>query len=318
MRNAKRQKRPTGCARVAVRNGFPDEVLGGLYPFEDRTVVLDDGTSMHYVEMGRAGLRRPTFLLLHGNPTWSLLWRSVVKPLSRVARVVAVDHVGFGRSDHPTRRGYHTVERHVRNLEEFVQRAGLRRVVPVMHDWGGPIGLGWAERHGDDLAGLALLNTWAFVERERLHVPAWYKATRAKGVGELLYGRGNVAIERMLPMGCAKPVPPEVMEGYRHPFPNAQSRAALVAAPRMVPTSDRHPEWAALARIEKALGSLDVPARIVWGEKDPVFPRRFALAFHAALPKAEYPVFLPDAGHFVPEDAPQAVVDQLVPFARIV
>lgn len=300
---------------MAVRNGFPDEVLGDLYPFEDRTVVLDDGTSMHYLDVGR-GFRRPTFLLLHGNPTWSFLWRKVVAPLSRVARVVAVDHVGFGRSDHPAAPGYHTVERHVRNLEEFVQKAALKRVVPVVHDWGGPIGLGWAARHRDELAGLVVLNTWAFTEREPLKLPAWYKALRAPGVGELLYRRRNVAVERMIPMGCAQPVPEAVMAGYRHPFPNVGSRAALVAMPRLVPDGPKHPEWTTLDRIEKALPGLDVPARIVWGARDPAFPKRFAHAFHAALPKAEYPVFLPDAGHFLPEDAPDALVQQLAPFAK--
>ncbi len=290
---------------MALRNGWPDAVLGGHYPFEDQSFQLADGTTMHYVEMGETGRRRPTLLLLHGNPTWSFLWRRFLAPLSRHARVVAVDHVGFGRSDHPEDVRYHTVERHVRNLEEFVSGLGLRRVVPVVQDWGGPIGLGWATRHPDEVAGLGILNTWAFTEK----VPV-------RGLGDLMCRRANLMVERFLPRLLRNGAAEEVMAAYRHPFPTPQSRSALVAMPRMVPDRPEHPEWGTMDRIEKALPSLDVPARIVWGAKDPVFSKRYAWAFKEILPRAEEPVFLPDAGHFLQEDTPDAVVHELAGFVK--
>ena len=174
---------------MAVRNGVPDPALGDLSPFQDRYVRLADGTSMHYVEWGGSGLRKPTLLLLHGNPTWSFLYRDWIRPLSKVARVVAVDHVGFGRSDHPADPRYHTIERHVRNLEEMAAELRLKRVVPVVHDWGGPFGLGYATRHRDDVAGLVVLNTWAFTRRVPMRLPALAVPALAAGLAFAVVAR---------------------------------------------------------------------------------------------------------------------------------
>lgn len=300
---------------MAVRNGVPDPVLGTLYPFEDRYTRLDDGTTMHWIEMGSAGWRKPTFLLVHGNPTWSFLWRDWMAPLSRLGRVVAVDHVGFGRSDHPRDPGYHRLERHTRNLEEFVARLRLKRVVPVLHDWGGPIGLGYATRHPEDLRGLVVMDTWAFTRRLRLRLPWWYKGLRSRRVGEWAYARRNLAVETFMPRLLRPPVPDAVMAGYRHPFPTAVSRAALVGAPRMVPDRPDHPDWAALDRVERSLAAIDVPALPLWGADDPVFPKRFAWAFKDALPRAVEPRFV-DAGHWPQEDAPQAALGEVLAFAN--
>jgi len=301
---------------VAVRNGVPDPALGDLYPFQDRYVRLSDGTSMHYVEWGHAGLRRPTLLLLHGNPTWSFLYRDWIRPLSRVARVVAVDHVGFGRSDHPADPSYHTLERHVANLGELVAELGLRRVVPVLHDWGGPIGLGWARRHPDDVAGLVVLDTWAFARRVPLRLPLLFRLMRAKGVGEYLYGRRNFFVEGFLPKLAQRPLSPAVMDGYRHPFPTPASRTAVVQFPRLIPTAPGHPSWAELERIEAALPGLDVPAIVLWGAKDPAFGKRFAWGFSEALPRHPQPVFFGNAGHWLQEDIPEALVPRVADFAR--
>ena len=296
---------------MALRNGWPDPILGGHYPFEDRSFQLADGTSMHYIEMGSSGFRRPTLLLLHGNPTWSFLWRRFLAPLSRHARVVAVDHVGFGRSDHPDDWRYHTLDRHIANLEELSAGLGLKRVIPVVQDWGGPIGLGWATRHSDELAGLAVLNTWSFTRRVPVRLPLAYRALRTPGIAELALRRANVLVEQALPRLLKERPTPEVMAAYRHPFPTAASRAALVAMPRMVPVKPGDSGWETLDRIEKALPSLDVPARIVWGAHDPVFSKKFAWAFSEALPKAGKPVFLDGAGHFLQEDAPEPIIEEI-------
>ncbi|HLF17000.1 MAG TPA: alpha/beta fold hydrolase [Candidatus Thermoplasmatota archaeon] len=301
---------------MALKTGWPDLALGGLYPFEDQYFQLSDGTTMHYVEMGKAGLRRPTILLLHGSPTWSFLWRRFLQPLSRHARVIAVDHVGFGRSDHPEDPRYYSLERHIRNLEELAAGLGLKRVVPVVQDWGGPIGLGWATRHPDKLAGLFLMNTWAFTERMPARLPWWFKALKAPGVGELAYRRRNLYVEGFLRRLLRKPPTPEVMAGYRHPFPTPKSRTGVLAAARMIPTGPKHPDWATLAKVEKGLLSLDVPARIVWGAKDPAFAKRFAWAFAEALPRAGKPTFLEEGGHFLPEDEPDQLIAEIEAFTR--
>lgn len=301
---------------MAVRNGVADAVLGDLYPFQDRYVRLSDGTTLHYVEWGGGGLRKPTLLLLHGTPTWSFLYRDWIRALSRVARVIAVDHAGFGRSDHPSDKRYYSLERHVRNLEEFTAELGLKRVVPVMQDWGGPIGLGYATRHPDDVAGLVVLNTWAFTRKVPVRLPLSYRLLRAPGIGEFAYGRRNLFVEGHLPRLMQKPLPPAVMDGYRHPFPTAASRVSLVQSPRMIPTRPDHPDWPTMDRIEKALPGLQCPATILWGARDPAFPKRFAWAFSETLASHPQPVFLANAGHWLQEDAPDLLVPRVAAFAK--
>lgn len=300
---------------VAVRNGVPDAVLGDLYPFQDRYVRLADGTTLHYVEWG-GGFRKPTVLLLHGNPTWSFLYRDWIRPLSKVARVVAVDHAGFGRSDHPSDPRYYSLERHIANLEELAAELRLRRVVPVMQDWGGPIGLGYATRHAADIAGLVLLNTSVFVSKAPWKLPLAFRMLRARGVGEYVYGRRNLFVESFIPKLMQKPLPPAVMEGYRHPYPTPSSRVGIVQSPRMIPDGPSHPSWPTLARIEEDLPGLDVPATVLWGAKDPAFGRRFAWAFSEALPRHPQPVFFPNAGHWLQEDIPDLLVPRVASLVR--
>ncbi|MEA3203255.1 MAG: cis-3-alkyl-4-acyloxetan-2-one decarboxylase [Thermoplasmata archaeon] len=301
---------------MALRNGWPDEALGELYPFEDQWFQLSDGTQMHYVEMGRAGLRRPTVLLLHGSPTWSFLYRDFIAPLSRHARVIAVDHVGFGRSDHPRDPRYHGLDRHIRNLEELVAGLGLKRVVPVVQDWGGPIGLGFAGRHPEKLAGLVVMNTWAFTTAVPMKMPRVLKLLRARGVGEWLLGRRNLYVEKFIPKYTERDLPEAVMAGYRHPFPTRASREALVQFVRMVPDRPGHKEWATMAEVEHGLTQLDVPARILWAENDPAFGKRNAFAFRDLLPSHPEPTFYPGAGHFLQEDIPGALVAEIRDFLR--
>lgn len=300
---------------MASRNGAADPVLGDLYPFEDRYVRLGDGTTMHYVEWG-GGWRKPTVLLLHGNPMWSFLYRDWIRPLSKVARVVAIDHVGFGRSDHPTDPRYHTLERHIRNLEEFAAEARLRRVVPVVNDWGGPIGLGYATRQPDDLAGLVVLNTGAWNPRGKDRLPLPLRVMRMRGLGEWLNGRRNMTVEAFIPRLMQRPLPEPVMAGYRHPFPTPRSRVAVVQSPRMIPDGPAHASWSAMARIEAGLPALDVPAAIYWGTKDPVFPKGAAWRFTEALPRHPQPTFLEAAGHWPQEDVPEVLVPRVASFVR--
>jgi pimeloyl-ACP methyl ester carboxylesterase len=300
---------------VAVRNGVPDAALGDLYPFQDRYHRLSDGTTMHYVEWG-GGFRKPTVLLLHGNPTWSFLYRDWIRPLSKVARVVAVDHVGFGRSDHPSDPRYYTLERHVRNLEELSAELGLKRVVPVVQDWGGPIGLGYATRHADDINGLVVLNTSVFPTKVPTRLPLAFRAMKARGVGEFVYGRRNLFVESFIPRLMQKPLPPAVMEGYRHPYPTPSSRVGIVQSPRMIPDRPGHRDWPTLARIERDLSDLDVPATILWGSKDPAFGKRHAWAFSETLPSHPRPVFFDNAGHWLQEDIPGLLVPRVEALVR--
>ncbi len=136
--------------------------FGGRFPWKSRLVNVDHGVRQAVIDEGPRDAKA-TFLLLHGNPTWSYLYRDFIQRLSTKYRVIAPDHVGFGRSDKPRDPRWYTLDRHIANLGKVLAELKPSRVVPVMQDWGGPIGMGWATRNPQDVAGVVVLNTWAFV-----------------------------------------------------------------------------------------------------------------------------------------------------------
>src|SRR5260221_2442629 len=135
--------------------------FGGRFPWKSRLIEVDHGVRLAVVDEGPRDARL-TFLLLHGNPTWGLLYREFIRRLSPKYRVIAPDHAGFGRSDKPRDPRWYTLARHIENLGKVLEELKAERVVPVMQDWGGPIGMGWATRNSDKLAGLVVLHNAAF------------------------------------------------------------------------------------------------------------------------------------------------------------
>jgi haloalkane dehalogenase len=127
-----------------------------LYPFDDHYVDVD-GATIHYVDEGNG----PPLLLLHGNPTWSFLYRDVIKGVSDRYRCIAPDHAGFGLSRAPAGYGF-TPEEHARVLERFVEQLDLNDVTMMVQDWGGPIGFAAATRHPDRFSAFVIGNTWAW------------------------------------------------------------------------------------------------------------------------------------------------------------
>ena len=132
------------------------------YPFTPRFHAHPDGVVQHYVDEGP---RTPAAALcLHGNPTWSFLWRNVIRTLSPRGRVVALDHIGCGLSDKPAHYGYR-LEQHIANVERVVDALGLERITLIVHDWGGAIGMGFARRHPERIERIVVTNTAAFRSR---------------------------------------------------------------------------------------------------------------------------------------------------------
>ena len=135
-----------------------------LYPFQNRFLEID-GNRIHYVDEGHG----PALLLLHGNPTWSFLYRQIISGLSSQFRCVAVDYPGFGLSS--ARHGYSfQPHEHSSTLERFVLTLGLENIGLMVQDWGGPIALGFAGRHPDRIRSLIICNTWAWPAQGRRHL----------------------------------------------------------------------------------------------------------------------------------------------------
>jgi pimeloyl-ACP methyl ester carboxylesterase len=278
----------------------------GTFPFEPRYVDAGD-VRLHYVDEGPKDA--PPLLFVHGNPTWSYLWRRPVAELSaRGRRCVAFDHMGFGRSDKPPLLARYTLRAHIDNALALIDQLDLQDVLVVAHDWGGPIGLGAMLERPERLRGLVLMNTWAWELPS--FVPPFVREFRTEGLGEILALGGNLFIES-IPGGMAnRDTDPVMMDAYRAPFPDYWSRVAMLAFQRDIPLTERDRSARLMGTIHERLLGLDLPVTLIWGMRDPVFQPVFLDMWREIFPRARV-IELEDASHFVPEDRPDALVEAL-------
>ncbi len=277
----------------------PFEVSAQEYPFTDHWLEFRDG-HVHYVDEG-AG---PTVLLLHGNPTWSYLYRNVIKDLRGECRLVALDYPGFGMSKAPTGYGY-TPEEHSEMLAEFIRRLDLTNFVMVVQDWGGPIGMSYAVKHQGNIRGLVLMNTWAWPSTLR-KVQLFSLAMGGWPIGYWLQTKMNFFAKTILPAGIfhEEKVTETLRKAYTDPFPTPRSRVPTWVFPGQIRKAG---SW--LATIESELPRLSgLPAQILWGAQDRAgFPLELADRWRGYLQANETEI-LDDAAHFVQEDRPDRVV----------
>ena len=275
-------------------NRRPGWVSDDLYPFEDRWEEIA-GATMHYVDEG-AG--RP-ILMVHGNPTWSFLYRDVIRGLSDEFRCIAVDLPGFGLSTAPAGFTFHPQE-HATVLARLIERLDLRDYVLMGQDWGGPIGLAAAGRSPDRVGGLVLGNTWAWSLSGLAPAHVWSLAIGGPA-GRRVVEQLNAFVRVAMRFGAHEGRPAgRVMEHYERPFPTPESRRPTWIFARAVTGASTWLEH----EVEPALRALsDRPALLPWGTRDPVFPLamrdRLAAELTAATTRD-----LQGAGHFIQEDAP--------------
>jgi haloalkane dehalogenase len=277
----------------------PFEVSKDEYPFTDRWLAFRDG-HIHFVDEGDG----PTVLLLHGNPTWSYLYRNVIKELRGECRLVALDYPGFGMSKAPTGYGY-TPQEHSEMLVEFIAKLELTNFVIVVQDWGGPIGMSYVVKHQDNVRGIVLMNSWAWRSTLR-KVRLFSLAMGGWPIGYWLQTKKNFFAKTILPAGIFhdEKVTDTLRKAYTDPFPTPRSRVPTWVFPRQIRKAG---PW--LAEIEAALPRLaGLPTQILWGARDSAgFPRELADRWRGHLRASETEV-LDDAAHFVQEDRPDRVV----------
>ena len=272
----------------------PGWVSDDLYPFQDRWEGID-GASVHYVDEGEG---RPV-LMVHGNPTWSFLYRDVIRGLSDRFRCVALDLPGFGLSTPATGYGFSPQE-HATVLARLIECLDLRDYVLMGQDWGGPIGLAAAGRDPDRVAGLVLGNTWAWSMASRPPAHLW--ALGIGGVpGRFVVEQLNAFVRVAMRFGAHGGRPTgRVMEHYERPFPTAASRRPTWVFARAVTGASVWLEH----EVAPALRALsDRPALLPWGDRDPVFPLSERDRLAGLLPRATTHDLV-GAGHFIQEDAP--------------
>lgn len=276
-------------------SGRPDWLPERLFPFESRFANID-GCRVHYVDEGSG----PTLLLLHGNPTWSFLYRNIILELRDSFRCIAPDYPGFGLSTARSDFEFRPRE-HAQVLSGFIDDLGLDDIVMMGQDWGGPIGLSVAGRQPERFSGLVLGNTFAWPIDGNWHFSAMARVAGSKA-GALAVRHLNAFVNLAMPLGTTTHLPHEVMKCYRKPFPNARSRRPIhVFAHELAASRDF------LVEVERNLHRLaEHPVLLVWGMLDVAFRAEERARFEKIFPGHEL-VLLDEANHFIQEDAPELI-----------
>jgi haloalkane dehalogenase len=270
----------------------PDECFDRLpgYGFEPH-YVEQDGLRMHYLDEGSG----PAVLLLHGEPTWSYLYRTVFPELVPAARAIAPDYFGFGRSDKPLRAEDYSYDFHVRSIERLADELDLRDATVVVQDWGGPIGLRLAVERPDRIGKLVILNTGIGGGRppsdEWLRFRDWLRRLGT-----------DVVPGKLVQISAVQPMSDEVVEAYSAPWPVPESKAGILAFPDLVPISPEHPDTPAHLAVRDRLGRWERPALVLFSDSDPIFAPSVAERIAAQIPGALQPEIVEGAGHFLQED----------------
>ena len=265
------------------------------FPFDSHYLRLDDGTSIHYVDEGQGEV----IVLLHGNPTWSFLYRHIIQALRDKYRLIAFDYPGFGFSDAPDNYGFTAAEQANKSLE-IIQKLDLPGFYLMMQDWGGPIGFYVASQIPEQVKGFVIGNTWAWEHH------SWrFKifSTLVGGViGRISAYLFNGVIHLFLQTGLHQPIAKSDYDMYLMPFRERKKRKPTHVFPRQLIQAGEF-----LRIVESGLASLrDKPALLVWGMKDFAFKKEEKLRFEATFPN-HTSVILPEASHFVQEDSPEEI-----------
>jgi haloalkane dehalogenase len=284
------------AAGSADEGARPAWVPADLFPFSSRFADVA-GARVHYVDEGNG----PPLLLLHGNPTWSFLYRELIGALRDRYRCIALDYPGFGLSVAPPAYGF-TPREHAGVVEQLLLLLELGDVTMMVQDWGGPIGFAVATRRPERFAAFVVGNTWAWPKSD----PGTQLFSRLMGgpIGGHLILRRNFFVERVIPGGVRRRALPEaVMDAYRGPFPTPSSRRPVLVFPREILASRPF-----LAEIERGLPALeDRRALLVWPTKDVAFRDRERRRWEAVFPNHRT-VLLEGAGHYIQEDAPDEII----------
>ncbi len=275
------------------------------YPFRPKFVTVD-GHRMSFLDEGSG----PAVVMVHGNPSWSYLYRNLVTELKSTHRCIVPDHLGCGLSDKPQDYPYR-LQNHIDNLETLLDQLQVDKCVLVVHDWGGAIGMGWAGLHPDRVAGLVALNTAAF---HSSRIPFRIAVCRWPVLGPLLVRGLNGFARPATFMAVHNKMLPEVAAGFLYPYNSWQNRVAVHRFVQDIPLHENHPSWQTLSNVEDSLDRLqDKPMLLCWGGEDFCFNDLFYKQWQHHFPAANSHYF-PEAGHYVLEDAFDEIMALLIPF----
>lgn len=284
----------------------PDERFEDLqdYPFQPHYAGLGGNLRMHYVDEGPPG--GSVVLLLHGEPTWSYLYRHMIPVFAEAGhRVLAPDLIGFGRSDKPTSQGDYTYQRHVDWVTQWLTDLDLTDITLFCQDWGSLIGLRVAAENPDQFARLVVGN--GFLPIADRPVPVAFRVWRAFARWSPLFPIG-----RIVDTGSLRKLSKEEVAAYNAPFPTRASTAGARAFPLLVPTDPKNPAVPANRAAWDVLGSWTKPVLTLFGAQDPILGKADTL-LHEHIPGTkDQPHDRLRGGHFIQEDQGPEIARRMV------
>ena len=285
---------------------FSVDRIRHLYDFQSHYLDLK-GQRYHYLDEGQG---EPA-VMVHGNPSWSFMYRELARTLRKNYRVIVPDHMGCGLSDKPDGSAYeYTLERRADDLERLLDQLEVTsNITLVVHDWGGPIGMRFATRHPDRIGRLVIFNTAAFLLPELKNLHWALQFCRSSRLAAFLILKFNAFARVATYMGCrSQRMPREIRFAYTGPYDSPENRIATLAFVRDIPLSPSDPAYSPLREVQENLDQFQqIPMLICWGEKDFVFDRDFLEEWIRRFPQAQVHRF-PEAGHYVLEELPEVIL----------
>jgi haloalkane dehalogenase len=261
----------------------------------------------NYIDEGEGS----PIVMLHGNPTWSFLYRHLVSGLSNSYRCIAVDYIGFGLSDKPPNWSYLPKD-HAKNVEIFIEKLGLTDITLVVQDWGGPIGISYAISHPDNVKQLIIMNTWAWSVKHDLHFK-WFSRFLGGMLGKLLITRFGF-FERTIMKTFNKKrskFTKSIQQHYLRPFSNSKERKGVWVFPREIVGSSDWLEgiWSQREKIK------DKHALLIWGMRDVAYREKELKSWEDLFSHSET-VMLEGVGHYIPEETGPELIPTILDFLK--
>jgi len=285
----------------------PDERFYGLpeFPYDPNYVHINGGR-MHYVDEGSGEV----ILCLHGQPTWSFVYRKMIGPLKKKYRVIAPDFFGFGRSDKFTRIKDYSFHLHYRTIIRFIEKLELKDITLVVHDWGGLIGLSVLGKHPELFKRVVIMNTVLPTGNRKppLNFRLWQLLARYWP---------TFPVRNVIKWGCYRTPKPEVLNAYEIPFKDGSSDAGAKAFPSLIPSNPKADGAHQMKRAKEVLRNWDRPALVIFSNSDP-FTKSGEAWFRENIPTAknEPEIVLDRSRHFIQEDRGKDIAQHIHEFIQ--
>lgn len=275
------------------------------FPYQENYIQIGEAR-MHYIDEGSGG---ETILALHGEPSWSYLYRKFVPTLSQAHRFIAPDLIGFGKSDKYTRIKDYSFKMHLDAINSFIDQLKLKDITLVVQDWGGLLGLGVLGARPELFKRVVILNTFLPIGKPLGPV---FKAWR-------LFAKlhPNLPVGKIIRKGCYKESSktPEVVAAYDAPFPSKKYKAGAKAFPSLVPMKPTDPGVPEMKQARKTLSNWDKPALVLFSDKDKIMSGVEGFFFNL-IPTADVSkkIIIKDASHFLQEDSGEEIAGHIDKF----